>query len=168
MVSVIASISEQTNLLALNAAIEAARAGEQGRGFAVVADEVRTLAQRTADSTKEISDVIKGIQDSTNESFNQMQLCVDEVNGGVDLSTQAGESLNKILSQISHVSELINQVTTATEQQTTTIGDVSTKVNDIAELANQSKLDAQSNMASIEQLSQSSSQLAAELGLFKL
>lgn len=168
MVSVIASISEQTNLLALNAAIEAARAGEQGRGFAVVADEVRTLAQRTANSTKEISGVIKRIQDCTNDSFSQMQQCVSEVNQGVELSTQAGQSLTQIRSQINNVSNMINQVAVATEEQTVTISEISQKVNTIAELASQSNSDAQNNMESIRALGQSSARLETDLGQFKL
>ena len=168
MVSVIASISEQTNLLALNAAIEAARAGEQGRGFAVVADEVRTLAKRTADSTKEIGEVIKRIQDCTNDSFNQMQQCVGEVTQGVERSTEAGESLKQIRNQINNVSNMINQVAVATEQQTVTISEISQKVQTIAELAKQSKVDAQNNMKSIKALGQSSASLETDLGQFKL
>ena len=168
MVSIIASISEQTNLLALNAAIEAARAGEQGRGFAVVADEVRTLAQRTANSTQDISEVITRIQQCTNDSYEQMQQCVNEVTAGVELSNQAGESLSQIRSQIGNVSNMLNQVAVATEQQTATISAISHKVQTIAQLAKQSKLDAQSNMDSVKLLGGSSGKLEADLGQFKL
>ncbi|MBK7091914.1 MAG: hypothetical protein IPH59_09365 [bacterium] len=97
IISVIDDIADQTNLLALNAAIEAARAGEQGRGFAVVADEVRKLAERTTKATKEITDMIKGIQSDTKGAVVSMEQGIHEVEGGRQLADKAGESLNAIL-----------------------------------------------------------------------
>jgi methyl-accepting chemotaxis protein len=120
IVSVIEEIADQTNLLALNAAIEAARAGEHGRGFAVVADEVRKLAERTTEATQSISDMIEGIQDQTSEAVSDMTKGTDEVELGISLADKASNFLNLILQNTSDVNEMIAQIASATEQQSAT------------------------------------------------
>jgi len=117
IIEVIDDIADQTNLLALNAAIEAARAGEHGKGFAVVADEVRKLAERTAVATKEISSLIKGIQGETSEAIKAIEVGAEKVDNGLRLSNEAGASIEKIVSGIENVTSEIKQVTTATQEQ---------------------------------------------------
>ena len=129
VVDTIRSISEQTNLLALNAAIEAARAGEAGRGFAVVADEVRNLAKRTQDATIEIQSMIEQLQKSAQDAVNLMGKSVQEADVGVNLVTQAGSKLSGIVSKIKHISEMNIQIASTAEQQTT----VTSKINESLE-----------------------------------
>jgi len=134
IVAVIEDIADQTNLLALNAAIEAARAGEQGRGFAVVADEVRKLAERTTKATKEISDMVKTIQVGTTEVVRSMEDGTKEVKKGVELANSAGESLSKIVNLVHSVTEMIDQIATATEEQSSATEEISSNIEDIARI----------------------------------
>jgi len=120
IVQVINDIADQTNLLALNAAIEAARAGEQGRGFAVVADEVRKLAERTTKATKEIAAMIKQIQQDTNNAVVSMEQGTEEVEKGKVLANRAGDSLKEIVSASEKVLDIVAQVAAASEEQSTT------------------------------------------------
>jgi methyl-accepting chemotaxis protein len=117
IVAVIEDIASQTNLLALNAAIEAARAGEQGRGFAVVADEVRKLAERTARATKEIAGMIKEIQTTTNDAVTSMEEGRGEVDNGIRLAEQAGTALTVIVTESQKVTAMITQIAAASEEQ---------------------------------------------------
>lgn len=119
IVRVIEDIADQTNLLALNAAIEAARAGEQGRGFAVVADEVRKLAERTTKATKEIGDMIRQIQKDTKSAVSSMEQGTSQVGHGVELANKTGEALANIHSMISATAGKIQEITHATEEQST-------------------------------------------------
>ncbi|KUM43937.1 chemotaxis protein [Pseudomonas sp. EpS/L25] len=137
IVSVIKGIADQTNLLALNAAIEAARAGEQGRGFAVVADEVRQLAQRTANSTQEIAAMIEKIQAATHAAMADMDVGVRQVNAGVDLANQAGEAVVSINSSSDNVVRVVNQISLALREQTAASHDVARNVERIAQMAQQ-------------------------------
>jgi len=130
--SVIDEIADQTNLLALNAAIEAARAGEQGRGFAVVADEVRKLAERTSAATKEITKMIKEIQGDTAKAVHVMEAGNNEVNQGIVYADQAGESLNQIVNSSKELLDMISQIATATEQQSVTSEEIAKVVDDIS------------------------------------
>ena len=136
IINVIKDIADQTNLLALNAAIEAARAGEQGRGFAVVADEVRKLAERTTKATAEIGEMIKAVQNETEKTVAAMEEGSKEVEKGVDLATQAGTALGKIVESVNGLQLMVQQIATATEEMSAVSETIS---QDIESIANASK-----------------------------
>ncbi|HEY4707779.1 MAG TPA: methyl-accepting chemotaxis protein [Thermodesulfobacteriota bacterium] len=135
IVSVINDIADQTNLLALNAAIEAARAGEQGRGFAVVADEVRKLAERTTRATKEISEMINTIQAGTGKAVEAMSEGIEKVDNGVRLANRAGDALKQIVTGVENVTGRITHIATSAEEQSSTADDIARNMESIAEVA---------------------------------
>ncbi|MBI5643124.1 MAG: type IV pili methyl-accepting chemotaxis transducer N-terminal domain-containing protein [Deltaproteobacteria bacterium] len=135
IVSVINDIADQTNLLALNAAIEAARAGEQGRGFAVVADEVRKLAERTTKATKEISSMINTIQAETGTAVSAMDEGTSKVENGVRLANEAGDALKKIVTGVENVTDMISHIATSAEEQSATTDEITQNMDSIAEVA---------------------------------
>ncbi|HKK21876.1 MAG TPA: methyl-accepting chemotaxis protein, partial [candidate division Zixibacteria bacterium] len=152
IISVIDDIADQTNLLALNAAIEAARAGEQGRGFAVVADEVRKLAERTGKATGEITEMIKGIQQETVDAVQSMQTGIDEVGRGRKLADQAGDNLNEILQVSQRVMEMVQHMATASEEQSVAAGQISKNVEQISQVTKETASGAVQSASAAEQL----------------
>jgi len=137
ILSVIKDIADQTNLLALNAAIEAARAGEQGRGFAVVADEVRKLAERTTAATSEISSMVGVIQEDTGRAVTTMRQSSDDVQAGVSLANQAGQALQDIASSVEQVADMIGQIAAATQEQSSASEALTQSVEGIAHVADE-------------------------------
>ena len=168
IVAVIEDIADQTNLLALNAAIEAARAGEQGRGFAVVADEVRKLAERTTKATKEIGSMIRSVQDETRKAVEAMETGDREVKSGATSAQSAGESLGRIVTSVQRVSDMIRQIATAAEEQSAASEEISASVERIAGVTRETATSVQGMTGTTQELSHMAVTLRTIVGHFKL
>ncbi len=168
IISVIEEIADQTNLLALNAAIEAARAGEQGRGFAVVADEVRKLAERTTDATKQISTMINSIQKETESAVQVMQKGNDEVQTGITLADNAGDALSNVVRSSEDVLDMVNSIASSSEQQAATGEQLAKNVTSISDAAVSSARNIESIARSSETLTVMTDNLQRVMKQFKI
>ena len=168
VLEVIRNVAEQTNLLALNAAIEAARAGEQGRGFAVVADEVRALAKRAQDSTEEIESLIAGLQRMAKGAVQQMDSSRDLTRRTVELAGEAGDALGRITQAVSTIEQMNQQIAAAAEQQTAVAHDIDMNIVEINQAGERTAEGAVQTEQASRQLSDQVARLKELISAFRV
>lgn len=168
IVNVIRDISDQTNLLALNAAIEAARAGEQGRGFAVVADEVRKLAERAGKSTHQITSMIQQVQAVTNETVNRMEVVGTQVTGAERLSMEAGAAIDSIDTQSRHVTTVIGDINNALREQSTASAEIARNVEQMAQISEENSAAVKETAVAASELESLAVRLQTTVQRFRL
>lgn len=168
VLDVIKSVSQQTNLLALNAAIEAARAGEAGRGFAVVADEVRSLAQRTQQSTEEIEELIAALQNGTQQVVNALDASRTLTDSSVDLSRRAGGALEHITRTVSTIQNMNQQIATAGEEQSAVAEQINRSILNVRDISDQTAAASEQTAASSAELARLGQDLKAMVGRFRV